>query len=191
MDFVLVVERNPGSHTSEGFVKQTVIVYGPGGYDPARPDNNVIESYEVDVPTPEPTVEDALRIAARLSADARIKAADLPDKDVATLSLLYDPWRVGEAVEVGMLKAWDGTIVECIQAHTTQSDWTPDAVPALWRVHRAATTGTPDPWVQPESTNPYQIGDRVLWTDGKVYESVIKDNVWSVSAYPQGWKLIP
>ena len=30
-------------------------------------------------------------------------------------------------------------------------------------------------------------GDRVLWTDGKVYESTIDNNVWSITAYPQGW----
>jgi hypothetical protein len=29
-----------------------------------------------------------------------------------------------------------GTLVEVIQGHTTQADWTPDKVPALFKVHR-------------------------------------------------------
>ena len=35
-----------------------------------------------------------------------------------------------------MLHASHGTLVEVIQAHTTQADWTPDKVPALFRIHR-------------------------------------------------------
>ena len=45
------------------------------------------------------------------------------------------------------------------------------------------------PWVQPDSTNAYKKGDRVLF-EGKIYESLIDNNVWSPSAYPQGWKVV-
>lgn len=31
------------------------------------------------------------------------------------------------------------------------------------------------------------IGDKVKF-NGKIYESVIDNNVWSPEAYPQGWK---
>ena len=40
---------------------------------------------------------------------------------------------------------------------------------------------------QPDSTNPYKKGDRVRF-NGKVYESLIDNNVWSPSAYPAGWR---
>lgn len=52
----------------------THITYGPGGFDPGKPNNNVVE--ELDVPAvvvDEPTIEDRL---AALEA----KTADLPDK---------------------------------------------------------------------------------------------------------------
>ena len=42
-------------------------------------------------------------------------------------------------------------------------------------------------WEQPDSTNPYMKGDKVKY-NGKIYESVIDNNVWSPEAYPQGWK---
>ena len=31
-------------------MKQLVTVYGVGGYDPSKPNNNIIEQYEVEVP---------------------------------------------------------------------------------------------------------------------------------------------
>jgi len=44
-------------------------------------------------------------------------------------------------------------------------------------------------WEQPDSTNPYQIGDRVMF-EGQIYESVISNNIWSPTQYPAGWKLV-
>lgn len=45
----------------------------------------------------------------------------------------------------------------------------------------------PAAWVQPGSTNPYKIGDRVTF-EGATYESLIDGNVWSPTAHPAGWK---
>ena len=131
----------------------------------------------------------ATAVAARMSVDARIKTGDLPDRDMETLSALYDEWQSGNTFEVGDLRSWDGTIIECIQGHTNSDpSHTPDVTPALWRVHR---TPKAQPWVQPPAENPYMKGDRVIWTDGKVYESVIDNNTWSISAYPAGWEVVP
>ena len=72
----------------------------------------------------------------------------------------------------------------CLQAHTAQADWTPDAVPSLW-----AKVLIPDPDVipeleQPDSTYPYMIGDRVTH-NGVTWESTIDNNVWEPGVY--GW----
>lgn len=45
-------------------------------------------------------------------------------------------------------------------------------------------------WKQPDSTNPYMKGDKVTY-NGKTYESVIDNNVWSPDTYPAGWKEFP
>lgn len=42
------------------------IVYGPGGYDPSKPNNNVIEEHEVPDPPRQPL--DAAGVAATLNA---------------------------------------------------------------------------------------------------------------------------
>ena len=46
-------------------------------------------------------------------------------------------WVAGEAVAVGDRRYYKGVWYECLQAHTTQSDWTPDTAIALWTVVRA------------------------------------------------------
>ena len=46
-------------------------------------------------------------------------------------------WVAGEAVAVGDKRYYKGVWYECLQAHTTQSDWTPDTAIAVWTVVRA------------------------------------------------------
>lgn len=42
-------------------------------------------------------------------------------------------------------------------------------------------------WSQPDSTNPYMMGDRVTF-EGAVYESTVDNNVWAPNVY--GWELV-
>lgn len=43
-----------------------------------------------------------------------------------------DEWNKEIPYAVGDVVRYEGSIYQCIQAHTSQSDWTPDVVPALW-----------------------------------------------------------
>jgi hypothetical protein len=45
-------------------------------------------------------------------------------------------------------------------------------------------------WFEPDSEHYYNKGDRMRYTDGHVYESLIDTNTYSPEAYPQGWKLL-
>ena len=76
--------------------------------------------------------------AAAAAASITIKAQldTIGDDAVAEVAALFPDWTPGVAVAPGDVLAWDGTLVEVIQAHTTQADWTPDRVPALFKVHR-------------------------------------------------------
>lgn len=47
-----------------------------------------------------------------------------------------------------------------------------------------------DDWFEPDSEHYYMKGDRMRYTDGHVYESLIDTNVYSPDAYPQGWKML-
>src|SRR5690606_20497963 len=100
----------------------------------------------------------------------------------------FPPWEPGLTVEPGELYSWDGTIVEVIQGHTTQADWTPDVTPALWKIHRSPEAG-PQPWVQPAgSHDAYQIGEQVTH-GGQTWESTAANNVWEPGVF--GWTVVP
>lgn len=76
--------------------------------------------------------------AAAAAASITIKAQldSIGDAAVAEVAALFPDWTPGVKVAPGDVLAWDGTLVEVIQGHTTQADWTPDKVPALFKVHR-------------------------------------------------------
>jgi hypothetical protein len=46
----------------------------------------------------------------------------------------YPAWVVNHAYRVGDHVSYAGHNYQCLQAHTSQSDWTPPAVPALWQL---------------------------------------------------------
>ena len=82
------------------------------------------------------------------------------------------------------------TIYRILQSHRSQHDWKPDQLPALYTPANKATEdpvdGYPE-WVQPTGGHDaYNKGDRVLW-EGKVWKSIIDNNVWPPEGYPAGW----
>jgi len=104
------------------------------------------------------------------------------------VAALYPEWRVGLAVKVGEVYQWDGTLVEVVQAHTTQADWTPDKVPALFRIFRTPTVGTPA-W-QP---NIAVKVDELFTHDGKTYRVVQAHTTqvgWEPPNVPALWALV-
>ena len=96
----------------------------------------------------------------------------------------------GVAYEVGKRVLYNDILYKVIQAHTSQAEWTPVAAPSLFaKVINETIDGSIPEFEQPDSTNPYMKGDRVIF-NGKVYESLIDNNVYSPSDYPAGWKEI-
>jgi predicted chitinase/chitodextrinase len=51
-------------------------------------------------------------------------------------------WAVGVAYAVNDTVTYNGSSYKCIQAHTSQADWTPVAVPALWQLVSSGATAT-------------------------------------------------
>lgn len=64
--------------------------------------------------------------------------------DVAAVKVidLHPQWAAGLTVAVGDRYQYQDKLYKVIQSHTTQSDWTPDATPALWAVINAEHQGT-------------------------------------------------
>ena len=116
-------------------------------------------------------------------------AETLSDAQALQVPMLFDDFDGnGVAYEVGKRVLYNDILYKVIQAHTSQAEWTPVAAPSLFaKVINETTDGSIPEFEQPDSTNPYMKGDRVIF-NGKVYESLIDNNVYSPEAYPAGWK---
>ena len=83
---------------------------------------------------------------------------------------------------------YNNVLYKVLQNHTSQETWTPTSAPSLF-AKVLTSEGVILEWEQPSSTNPYMKGDKVKFK-GKIYESLIDNNVWSPEGYPAGWKEI-
>jgi len=130
----------------------------------------------------------AASAASRLAVLPLLDAEATTDEQVAAVVDLFDGFDAESRVyKVGEVVAFDGVLYRCVQAHTSQADWTPDKVPALWAPVRKVAGAAPDEWVQPAgASDAYAKGDRVTF-QGQVWESTINANVWSPTAHPAGW----
>ena len=94
-------------------------------------------------------------------------------------------WVAGEQVHVGTRRVYDGVLYEALLAHVTQADWTPPAVPALWRVVEAEPE--PDEWRVGVA---YGVGDVVLYA-GRQYrcrQAHTSQAGWTPVAVPALWE---
>ena len=106
----------------------------------------------------------------------------LDDDEAETVTILFEDWQTGVAYAVGDRRQYEGLLYRCVQAHTSQADWTPPAVPALWV--RTSTEEWPE-WIQPTGAHDaYSAGDKVSH-NGKRWISEVDANIWEPGVY--GW----
>lgn len=118
------------------------------------------------------------------------KAAEsLPDEDALEAVELFPIWATDTAYATDERVSYADKLYRCVQAHTSQAEWTPDATPALWT--EVAKPGEIPVWKQPTGAqDAYMIGDKVHYPtkDDPVYISTVDNNVWSPDVY--GWSLV-
>lgn len=123
---------------------------------------------------------------------------ELSDEEKMEVADLYPLWEVDKKYEMGVILKWgwnadnESQLWEVLQTHISQADWTPDKAVSLFKkIGFDEQSGYPI-WTQPlGSSDAYQKGDIVVFEENeKTYESTIDNNVWSPTAYPQGWKEI-
>ena len=111
-------------------------------------------------------------------------AVTMSDETALSGVELFPMWAIGRAYATGDRVQHGGTLYKCVQAHTSQADWTPDATPALWVVVSIAEY--PE-WVQPTGAHDaYNTGDKVSYK-GKHYVCTIDGNAYAPDVY--GWDL--
>ena len=119
----------------------------------------------------------------------QIKLRSISDGAALKMSELFPHWSGNSKEYVKDDKVlYNNVLYKVLQNHTSQEGWTPTSAPSLF-AKVLTSEGEILEWEQPSSTNPYMKGDKVKY-NGKVYESLIDNNVWSPDGYPAGWKLI-
>lgn len=122
--------------------------------------------------------------ARRLRHKIEDLAITMTDEEGLEYVDLFVNWGEGITYAVGDRVKFGDTLYKCVQAHTSQNDWTPDLTPALWT--RVTVEEWPE-WVQPTGAqDAYMTGDKVTF-QGQHYISLIDNNTWSPAAYPRGW----
>ena len=97
---------------------------------------------------------------------------------------LFAEWAYPIAYTVGQIRRYNGTLYKCVQAHTSQADWTPPAAPSLWSLTADPTEEWPE-WIQPIGAHDaYDLGAKVSH-NGKHWTSDVAANVWEPGVY--GW----
>lgn len=114
----------------------------------------------------------------------------LTDEQAIEVKELYQLWEVGVDYAVDDVRRHDDKLFRCLQAHTSQADWTPDAVPALW-VEIAAAGEYREIKENMLSTEAFAL-DEIGWyqTKENLYKSLIAANVYTPDAYPAGWEKV-
>ena len=116
-------------------------------------------------------------------------AVSLTDEDALEAVELFPLWVTDKAYEVDERIRYGEKLYRCVQAHTSQASWTPDATPALWT--EVAKPGEIPVWKQPTGAqDAYRIGDKVHYPtkDDPVYICTVDYNIYSPDTY--GWELV-
>lgn len=126
-------------------------------------------------------VDDAKRLRPIIEEASK----SLPDEEAVNAIELFPAWSDNSiAYAVDDRVSYEGFLFKCVQAHTSQPDWTPTAVPAIWTRVDDPSEEWPE-WRQPTGVqDAYPVGYKVSHND-KHWISNVDANVWEPGVY--GW----
>ena len=121
-------------------------------------------------------------------------ASTLSDEQAMEVATIYDEWKIGKNYAVGDFFTYgnnfvgDPQLYKVVQAHTSQSTFTPDIAHSLYVAIGLDDEGFPV-WSQPTGAHDaYNIGDVVNY-NGVLYESQINGNTYIPGTDDRWWKL--
>lgn len=118
-----------------------------------------------------------------------VEKGDIDETTASENANMFILWGENVKYSINTLLQYNGSLYRVLQEHTSQSDWTPDKTPSLYKALGISKNGILE-WSQPiSSVDAYNIGDEVVY-NGVHYRSLIDNNVWSPTDYPQGWEVV-
>ena len=136
------------------------------------------------------------RIDANLQATRKlIRVDELSEEELLDIINLYESYQVNKLYKEDDIFKYEGKLYKVIQPHTSQEDWIPSELPALY-LNIMPENVIPE-WRQPQGKHDaYRVGDKVthngnVWecTDGNMDEELgVKLNAWEPGVY--GWEIV-
>lgn len=133
-------------------------------------------------------MEEGQRMQAELQQSSVLSYAT--DEQAFIMRYLYPEWS-GESISYKKNDRfmYHNKFYKVLQNHTSQADWTPDTTSSLYVEIANQSEEWPE-FKQPTGAHDaYDKDDKVTF-EGKHYKSLIDANVYSPTAYPQGWELV-
>lgn len=123
--------------------------------------------------------------AKKKAASITAAGAMLTDEQAVTVYAVFMRWAIDTAYNVGDRVRHGELLYRCLQAHTSQADWSPDVAVSLWVRIDDPAIAWPE-WRQPlGGHDAYDLGAKVTHND-KRWVSIVDNNVWAPGAY--GWE---
>jgi len=120
--------------------------------------------------------------------DVLIVADVTAPREAGACAPLYSAWAVGVACAVDALVSYADALYRCRQVHTSQSDWTPPAVLALWLVYRPNADQLLE-WVGSE---PVQVGTQRTYGGAEYVclQAHVTQADWTPPNVPALWAVV-
>lgn len=98
----------------------------------------------------------------------------------------YSAWPVNSPIQD------EGQVWLLLQPHNAAHyEGRPSTLRALWGLAHTKNPNKAKPYVAPDGTSGlYHNEECMLWSDGKVYVSIIDNNSWNPADYPAGWEVV-
>ena len=100
---------------------------------------------------------------------------------------LFADWEENVSYAAGNIRKYEENLYKCLQAHTSQSDWTPDTAVSLWKKIGDPTEEWPE-WSQPIGAGDAYMKDDKVSHNGTHWVSTCDNNVWEPGVY--GWEAV-
>ena len=78
-------------------------------------------------------VIEAFKTAGQFATRDLVRSDSLTEEEMTKLIDLYPDYGIGVVYIVGDIFSYSGKLFHVLQAHTSQIDWSPDTVPALYK----------------------------------------------------------
>ena len=117
-------------------------------------------------------------------------AKTAPDEQAYKYPSLFDAWAVGVAYVVGNRVQSGDKLWKCLQPHTSQDGWNPEATPALW-VEVAKPGEYREIKADMLPTEAFALGE-IGWyqTKDNLFKSLIDNNTYTPDSYAAGWEVV-